>query len=53
MASHSIHNLTIFDVSVLELAAEEIKRWPTLAEEVKKDLIMAEEKTVYSQVSAF
>jgi hypothetical protein len=38
---------------VLELAAEEIKRWPTLAEEVKKDLIMAEEKTVYSQVSAF
>lgn len=35
--------------SVLELAAEEIKRWDTLPENVKKDLIMAEEKTVYTQ----
>ena len=41
------------DVPVLELAAEEIRRWPTLTEEVKKDLIMAEEKTVYSQVFVF
>ena len=45
------HVDSLFCFVVLELAAEEMRRWATLTEEVKKDLIMAEEKTVYSQVS--
>ena len=57
MLYKAINQLQVFNpcpiivtVPVLELSAEEIKRWSTLTEIVKKDLIMAEEKTVYSQV---
>ncbi|QQP48749.1 Uncharacterized protein FKW44_009166, partial [Caligus rogercresseyi] len=38
------------DRSVLELAAQEIRRWDLLGEASQKELIMAEESTVYSQV---
>jgi len=41
----------ILGFTVVELAAEEIRRWDSLPENVKKDLIMAEEKTVYTQVN--
>ncbi|XP_040568639.1 myotubularin-related protein 13 [Lepeophtheirus salmonis] len=38
------------DRSVLELAAQEIRRWDLLDPAAQKELIMAEESTVYSQV---
>lgn len=35
--------------SVLELAAEELRRWPILGDKMKEERITAEEQTVYSQ----
>ena len=38
------------DKSVLELSADEMKRWALLDDSLKQERISAEEKTVYSKV---
>lgn len=37
------------DVSVLEIAAQQMRRWPSMSEELRQELEANEESTIYSQ----